>query len=147
MEYSKNRSIKNYLISPEEQIYQGVAGFIIFFAGLGLQSLFILRNYSPTFSEMDSFENIEIFQNILVSFFVISLIGGFTFFILNIFYTHRIYGSIYVIEKQIQKVLNGETVTDLKGRKNDKVRNLVPLVNELIQKYQNKEAQKDQGTN
>jgi len=141
VENSKStRSIKNYLISPNEQIGLAVVSYVILFIALASQTLFVIK-----ISQGESFKllvhelnDYPIQQIAILSFLIFSLLGGILLFLVNIYYTHKIYGSLHAIRNQIKKALNGEPCHPLKGRKGDKVQDLIQLVNALVDAYQKK---------
>jgi len=141
VENSKStRSIKNYLISPNEQIGLAVVSYVILFIALASQTLFVIK-----ISQGESFKllvhelnDYPIQQIAILSFLIFSLLGGILLFLVNIYYTHKIYGSLHAIRNQIKKALNGEPCQPLKGRKGDKVQDLIQLVNSLVDAYQKK---------
>lgn len=136
---ARNRQIKNYLISPDEQLGLAIVSFIVLFVTLAAQTFFVTQALKGEQSiSLDDLDAVSMPQITILSFFVFSIAGGIILFLVNIYYTHKIYGSLHAIRNQIQKALNGEPCVPLKGRKGDKIQDLVTLVNSLVESYQKK---------
>ena len=68
--------------------------------------------------------------NNLIIMIIVSIIG--------IFYSHRIAGPAYRIQKEIDKVLGGDKGVRVQLRKGDKLKELASKVNSLIEAYDKK---------
>jgi hypothetical protein len=66
---------------------------------------------------------------ILINNLFISLIIS----ILGVFYSHKIAGPVYRMDKDIGRVLSGEKGVTIKLRKTDKLHNLADRINQLIE--------------
>jgi hypothetical protein len=71
-----------------------------------------------------------ILLNNLIIMLIISILG--------IFYSHRIAGPVYRIDKDIEKALAGEKGIKIRLRKGDKLQELAEKVNKLIEAYDKK---------
>ena len=73
-----------------------------------------------------------ILPSILVNNVIImAIIAG-----IGIFYSHRIAGPIYRIEKDLARILGGESGVKIKTRKRDSMKSLVAKINQLIDLYE-----------
>jgi len=134
------RKLRNYLISPDEQLGLAIISYVVLFLTLAAQTLFVTQSLNGSSIQFDDLSTISLPQITILSFFVFSLIGGLILFLVNIYYTHKIYGSLYAVRNQIKKALNNEVCTPIIGRKGDKVQDLISLVNMLISKYQKSDS-------
>ena len=50
---------------------------------------------------------------------------------LTVYFSNRIYGPIYAVQKYLKAILNGENPSDLKLRKGDQVREMQELMSQL----------------
>ena len=60
------------------------------------------------------------------------------FAVIGIFYSHRIAGPIYRIEKDLARILGGERGVKIKTRKRDNMKSLVAKINQLAERYERK---------
>jgi hypothetical protein len=58
--------------------------------------------------------------------------------ILGVFYSHKIAGPVYRIQKDIDRVLGGEKAVRVQLRKGDKLKDLASKVNALLEAYEKK---------
>jgi len=61
------------------------------------------------------------------------------FAVIGIFYSHRIAGPIYRIEKDLARILGGERGVKIKTRKRDNMKSLVAKINQLAERYERKQ--------
>jgi nitrogen fixation/metabolism regulation signal transduction histidine kinase len=54
--------------------------------------------------------------------------------IFGLFYSHRMAGPLYRIQKNLKELKQGESVTEIQIRKNDHFQELVGLLNDLLKK-------------
>lgn len=60
--------------------------------------------------------------------------------VIGIFYSHKIAGPIYRINREIQRFLDGETDVQIAIRKHDKLGDLVSRVNRVLSEFQSLKA-------
>jgi len=136
----EKRSIRNLIISPKEQLALAFFGIFILFITLAAQAIFFTRYFSLSTDANNSIGqfslDIDSLISVSISSFVFFLfLGGTSFFLIAVFYTHKIYGPLYAIRIQLKKVLNNEPCMPLKGREGDKVHDLFDLVNQVVDGY------------
>jgi hypothetical protein len=129
----QRRKISNYLISSNEQLKLAGLSFLCLVTGLGIQSSLLLVLIRDS-----GIDNPELSFSILVSFAAVTLVVGFFIVLVNIVYTHRIYGSLFAARNAIRTLLKGEKVEQIVARPTDQTGELIDTVNELIRHFNNK---------
>jgi len=65
---------------------------------------------------------------------IMAIIAG-----IGVFYSHRIAGPIYRIEKDLARILGGEKGVKIRTRKRDSMKSLVTKINQLVDLYERNE--------
>jgi nitrogen fixation/metabolism regulation signal transduction histidine kinase len=81
----------------------------------------------------DNIQNIlkVVFFSYGIPAFVLSLVGG-------ILISHRVAGPIFRLKKVLAQISNGEAPSSIQMRKNDYLRELIPLLKAIAEKIQTK---------
>lgn len=132
MNYSRKRKLKNYLIAPKQQFMFGFFILTSICLAGGTQALFLVQKIRILRETGELFEpeiDAKLVSYILQSFGITMLILGAFIFILNIFFTHRIFGSLHVIQKYFQNAIEGKIDGPIPSRKDDMTQSLVETIN------------------
>lgn len=91
-------------------------------------------------TKVETFNRLQLFWRpiVYVSLLYIGLIIVF-----GLFYSHAMAGPLHRIQKDLERALAGEEVTEIKLRKNDHFQNLAALLTKLLQKLQIKDNNAD----
>jgi hypothetical protein len=134
--------MRSYFISPKEQLKMAAIAFLGLLAVLGFHTCVllsvVLHRLDMENAGLSEILGPELIFSAIIWFLVMSISGGLFIFVLNIVYSHRVYGSLFAIQANIKKALNGEKVFPIRRRSEDQTGQLVETVNELIQRYQDK---------
>ncbi len=141
MKHIHKRYFKNYLIAPKQQILFGFFIFIFVLIAIGTFSLLLINKIrqlrdTRQFAEPDI--DIELVFFIMQYFILTSLVLGVFIFGMNILLTHRIFGSLYAIEKYFKDATEGNVKPSISIRKHDMTHSLVETINRYIEHQRNK---------
>jgi hypothetical protein len=130
------RKARSFLIAPARQIPHAL--FTVFSIGSGMAILGLLFFiYSSKMSQLaiDQGADAELIRQMnaqaVTTFFLVSSALTLIFCYLNIMYTHRIFGSLFSIERYLRGLLDGESDLVLHSRKTDQTQSLVEVVRQL----------------
>ncbi len=88
------------------------------------------------FEFQKSYPGVKRFELVLPPVIINNLLLMIIIIVVGIFYSHRIAGPIYHLERDIGRVLSGERNVQVKLRKKDKLKPLAEQVNRLIQELE-----------
>lgn len=138
MQRTKTIVIKKY--------FQYKYAFYLFLTGLIVSLLFLIP-YIIIKSNYDMFINtaIEFSPNLVASlnkeknffiylFFSFSIIGILSLLAIGISFTHKIAGPVYAFERAVSELLSGKLDTKFKLRKNDELKELETLFEDIKDK-------------
>lgn len=138
MKYKHKRHFKNYLIAPKEQFLFGFFILTLVILAGGTHTLLLIkkiRNLRETGQLFENGVDSELVVYILQSFAVTSLMLGIFIFLVNILFTHRVFGSLHVIEKHFRSAAEeGKPVETIPSRKYDMTTSLVESINSYFKK-------------
>lgn len=133
----KKRKLKNFLIWPKYQLNHALFTFGSVLLGNSFFAYLTIRNIETvieksSINEMSSLKyNLIIFT--LENFAASSVVVGLAVVIMNIIHTHRVFGSLFVIEKYLREaVSNNRSEKVLCLRTNDQFGEVVNLINKLL---------------
>ena len=149
--FSKNanrRSVTNVIIDKNAQLRFLFPFLILFLTGVGV-ILTLSFTVSTSLSQLTtdvistSPRTVAAIQTLIQNVQLIGSLGMFFIALLSLMfwlvYSHRIFGAVYAIEKQIRNLQDGNYNETLKLRKNDEFMGTANVLNELAEKLRQKE--------
>lgn len=146
----ENRSIKNLLIKPFQQVRFGLYIIAIILPFLILCGYLFYSSFEAQAAQVFKIFNIadpgkqyDFIVNNVFKENLIHLITLFSFFLAILFYTifkltHSVYGPLIGIERHLDKLINENYTEALKLRKNDELQNIAKKLNILTNNLENK---------
>jgi methyl-accepting chemotaxis protein len=124
----------NFFLLGCAMVFVNVLG-LYFLVGRIIQYVENMSQVSPELYEV----MIKAFSDLALGSFVLSLIVIMLFCLYSLYYSNRIAGPIYQLNKSIGRILEGEKNVEIKFRKDDYFQELSERMNLLIKKYYEKE--------
>lgn len=132
------RSWKNYLIKPKYQLNHA---FIVLCAAViscGVFAQLSMVKVDQLFGAGLTGEDLrrEIIYWIVIYFYVAAFIIGALMVVIHVIHSHRVFGSLYAVEKHLEAMLKKENSGPLHMRKHHQVGDVATLLNELAKSIQ-----------
>lgn len=142
--FEHKRSIKNFLIAPKYQLRHVLILVVMLIVVLLITGLFYIQEYEKivalsTQCRGGDLPTVIYSLSDFIYFFAFICFVLVSFGMINIVITHSVFGSLYSIEKYLEKVLAGKKVPPLHYRKGDEAKHLVELINQLTEKVNQKQ--------
>lgn len=137
MEYKHKRYLKNYLIAPRQQLFFGFVVLVSVLIAVGTHTLFLIKKIrvlaeSGQLNYADA--DIELATYALQSFCITTVVIGIFVLVLNISFSHRVFGSLYKVEKYFREAAEGKTQGPITIRKYDLTGTMVEAINLFLKK-------------
>jgi len=91
---------------------------------------------TKTYTETKEIPGVKRWEIVLPPILINNLLILVVVAVIGIFYSHRLAGPVYRINKDLQKVLDGEQGVRVSLRKEDKLHDLADQINALLDKYE-----------
>lgn len=130
------RKARRFLIAPQQQIPHAIMTVFFTTCGMAILGLLFFIN-SSRLSQIAIGQGADgelihqINQQAVMTFCLVALALAIVFCALNIMYTHRIFGSLFSIERYLRGLLEGKTDLELHSRKTDQTQSLVEAVRQV----------------
>jgi hypothetical protein len=132
------RKIRNLLINKKFQLritLKFLVCALLFSVLNGVAIFFILWSALsegiPGFGEIELYFRMATIQILALNgLLIIALITG-----LGIVVTHRIAGPVYRIQRELERVLQGEKVESIRLRRGDELHKFAEVINQVLERY------------
>jgi methyl-accepting chemotaxis protein len=134
----KNRR-KKYFLSKGTQpgLLLGVTALVLILVIIAGGLFYLLANRELSIEYYKAHSSIRyVMKNLLPWLLLVNLLGIAVALFLAVFYTHRIAGPLYRVQKDIRKIGEGFLTTRVKTRKGDQLKDLETEVNNMIQELE-----------
>lgn len=136
------RSWKNYLIKPKYQLNHA---FIVLCAAViscGVFAQLAMTKVDNLFAAGMTGDDLrrEIIYWIVVYFYFAAFIIGTLMVVIHVIHSHRVFGSLYAVEKHLENMLKNQTTGPLHMRKHHQVGDVATLLNELAKNIQDNQG-------
>jgi methyl-accepting chemotaxis protein len=134
----KNRR-KKYFLSKGTQpgLLLGVTALVLILVIIAGGLFYLLANRELSIEYYKAHSSIRyVMKNLLPWLLLVNLLGIMVALFLAVFYTHRIAGPLYRVQKDIRKIGEGFLTTRVKTRKGDQLKDLETEVNNMIQELE-----------
>lgn len=139
------RKLVNYYLSPAVQTRYALINVAAMIIGMGALSILAFRKLPLYIDSAVNSVPLEVDPASVITYVLWSFIGVtagvciFTF-VLSIIVTHRMVGPVYVFERHIRHLINGDYSSRITLRKGDDFKELSLLLNEVAEQLEKKNS-------
>jgi methyl-accepting chemotaxis protein len=135
------RKLVNYYLSPPVQTRYALINVASIIVGMSALSILAFHKLPVYIDSAVNAVPLEVEPNAVISYvlwsFICVTVGVCLFsFLLSILVTHRMVGPVYVFERHIQNLINGDYSSRITLRKHDEFKPLSILLNRVAEKLE-----------
>jgi len=133
----KNRRRKYFLPrSPQPKLLLGIAFLILILVAIAGGLFYVLANKELSIEYYKAHSTLRyVMQNLLPWLLVVNLLAILVTLFLAIFYTHKIAGPVYRMQKDLRKIAQGKLTLQIKTRKKDQLKELESEINRMTNEF------------